>query len=241
MNADRHVTDLLPIYALGALEETEGIAVAQHLVVCHTCRVELASYEGVVSQLALAAPDAIPSAGLKRRLTDRIQTPPQEVPRPHLPWWRALADTLRRTSPEWGLASLALIIVLATSNLMLWQRVNRLGTAVAPTEMRIVALAGTDAAPAAVGTIVISGDGEYGTLIVDSLPPLDEEHQYQLWLIEDGQRTNGGVFSVNTEGYGALEVLSPAPLSHYSSFGITAEPAGGSPGPTGEKVLGSQL
>jgi anti-sigma-K factor RskA len=107
--------------------------------------------------------------------------------------------------------------------------------------MRVVALAGTEAAPAATGTIVISGDGEYGTLVVDGLPPLDAARQYQLWLIEDGQRTSGGVFSVSSEGYGAMEIASPEPLSRYSAFGITVEPAGGSPGPTGDKVLGSAL
>ena len=88
---------------------------------------------------------------------------------------------------------------------------------------------------------MVSTDGEHGTLVVDGLPALDEERQYQLWLIEDGQRTSGGVFSVNPEGYGSLWVLSPEPLSGYSAFGITIEPAGGSPGPTGAKVLGSTL
>jgi anti-sigma-K factor RskA len=61
------------------------------------------------------------------------------------------------------------------------------------------------------------------------------------WLIENGQRTSGGVFSVSQEGYGSLRVSSPQPLSNYSAFGITVEPVGGSPGPTGNKVLGSPL
>jgi anti-sigma-K factor RskA len=62
-----------------------------------------------------------------------------------------------------------------------------------------------------------------------------------LWLIQDGQRTSGGVFSVSDEGYGSLWISSPEPLATYSAFGITIEPAGGSPGPTGDKVLGSPL
>jgi anti-sigma-K factor RskA len=107
--------------------------------------------------------------------------------------------------------------------------------------MQVVAMVGTDAVPAAVGTLVISEDGEYGTLVVDGLPALDPDHQYQLWLIRDEQQTSGGVFSVNPEGYGALWISSPEPLSSYPVFGITIEPEGGSPGPTGDKVLGSSL
>ena len=84
-------------------------------------------------------------------------------------------------------------------------------------------------------------DGDHGTLVVDSLAPLGQDQQYQLWLIQDGERTDGGVFSVNPEGYGSLWVETPQPLSSYSAFGITIEPAGGSPGPTGDKVLGSAL
>ncbi len=127
------------------------------------------------------------------------------------------------------------------SNLLWWQQSNRHEPATAPESMQVVAMAGTEVAPDAEGTLVISGDGEYGTLVVDGLPALDQAHQYQLWLIRDGQRTSGGVFSVNEEGYGALLISSEAPLSSYPSFGITVEPAGGSPGPTGDKVLGGSL
>jgi anti-sigma-K factor RskA len=89
--------------------------------------------------------------------------------------------------------------------------------------------------------LVLSKDGEYGTLIVDGLPLKDETKEYQLWLIDDGLRTSGGVFSVSEEGYGYLEVSSQKPLVAYSEFGITTEPLGGSEGPTGEKVLGGEF
>ena len=56
-----------------------------------------------------------------------------------------------------------------------------------------------------------------------------------------GQRTSGGVFSVYDEGYGVLKIDAPEPLISYQNVGITIEPAGGSPGPTGERVLGGDL
>jgi anti-sigma-K factor RskA len=89
--------------------------------------------------------------------------------------------------------------------------------------------------------IVISLEGTHGTLVVDNLPPLEEDQQFQLWLVRDSQRASGGVFSVDEDGYGSVWVSSPEPLASYTGFGITIEPAGGSAGPTGEKVLGNDL
>jgi anti-sigma-K factor RskA len=62
-----------------------------------------------------------------------------------------------------------------------------------------------------------------------------------LWLINEGKRTSGGVFSVMDNGYGVLIVNSSKPLSTYQNFGITIEPFGGSSGPTGDKVLGGKI
>jgi len=135
--------------------------------------------------------------------------------------------------------SLLVILVLGVQNLMLRQKPDE--RRMTSGGMRIVALQNTEAAPDATGNLVISADGEHGTLVVDGLPPLGPALQYQLWLIKDEQRTNGGVFSVDDAGYGALWIYAPAPLSSYPAFGVTVEPAGGSPGPTGEKVLGGSL
>jgi anti-sigma-K factor RskA len=240
MSNELHVMDLLPAFALGSLDEEEAAQVAQHLLGCPTCRVQLKGYETVVGRLALAAPDAEPPPRLKRRVMDHIETPSREsVVGPRRAWWRKLASPFPRVTPVWAAASLALIALLIVSNLWWWQRTSREHQLVTSGGMRVIAMVGTDAAPAATGTLVISSDGEYGTLVVDGLPALDQDHQYQLWLIRDGQRTSGGVFSVNSEGYGALLLSSPQPLSSYPAFGITVEPAGGSPGPTGDKVLGS--
>jgi len=231
-----HVIELMPAYALDCLEDDEMFRVAEHLAGCPACRARLADYQAVVDQLALAAPDATPSPGLKQRLMARAQpASARAVQASAVPWRQRLAVFMQRAMPVWGVASLVLVLALAVSNLMLWQRVNQ------PAAMRTVALHGTGAAPKAMGILVISADGQEGALIVDGLPPLDEAHQYQIWLIEDGQRVSGGVFSVKADGYGMLWVSAPWPLTSYKALGITIEPAGGSPGPTGDKVLGGSL
>jgi anti-sigma-K factor RskA len=235
-----HVIELLPAYALGSLDEEEAIQVAEHLATCRACQAELLSYQAVADQLALAVPAAVPPSRLKQQILGQLQTPglgPTPASRPS--FWQRIAGLFQRAAPAWGIAALALIALLVLSNLWWWQRTTDGRPQITPGGMQVIAMAGTEAAPAAVGTLVISGDGEYGTLVVDGLPPLDKDHQYQLWLIRDGQRTSGGMFSVNLEGYGALWIASPEPLSSYPDFGITIEPQGGSPGPTGDKVLGT--
>jgi anti-sigma-K factor RskA len=240
MSNRMHVTELLPAYALGSLDEEEARQAAAHLAACPSCRAEFEPYAAVVDRLALAAPDAAPPSGLKERILGQLQTPHTgPATEPRRPWWQRLADLFRRPALAWGTASLILVGLLVLTNLWRWQQAPGQGRAAHPADMQTVALAATGAAPGASGILIISGDGEYGTLVVDGLPALDADHQYQLWLIRDGQRTSGGVFTVNPEGYGSLPVGSPEPLSSYPAFGITVEPAGGSPGPTGEKVLGA--
>jgi anti-sigma-K factor RskA len=138
------------------------------------------------------------------------------------------------------MVSLVLILVLGASNLFLWGRLNTLESR-QRASLRAVLLEGTAAAPNGTGLLVISLDGTHGTLVVDRLPVLSESQQYQLWLTRDGQRTSGGVFSVDEKGYKGMYIKSPEPLDSYTGVGITIEPAGGSPGPTGEKVLGGSL
>jgi anti-sigma-K factor RskA len=242
MSTNIHVFDLLPAYTLDCLDEEELVRVSEHLAVCAECRAELRSYQAVTDQLALAVPHAVPPTRLKRRLMDRIQpSHPTRDSQPGSSWWQRWTQFMQRTTPIWGLASLFLILVLVVGNLLLWQQMRQTETTPQVQAMRAVTLAGTQVAPGATGLVILSLDGRHGTLVVDGLPTLDPERQYQLWLIRDGQRTSGAVFSVSSDGYGSVWVSSPLPLSSYSAFGITIEPAGGSPGPTGDKVLGGTL
>ena len=243
MKAEFHVIELLPEYALGILEEGEAARVDEHLATCDLCRAELRAYRDAAGLLALSAEQVEPPPGVKAALMARVrqETREPEPPEARPTVWEKITGFFARLSPAWTVAGLALILLLAASNLLLWGEVNRLQQGIQPNEMRLIALSGTNAVPGASGLIVASTDGQHGTLVVDDLPVLDENHTYQLWLIKDGQRTSGGVFSVGPDGYGALWVTAPEPLLDYPNFGVTIEPSGGSPGPTGEKVLGGGL
>ncbi len=70
---EEHVTDLLPGYALGCLDEADLLKVARHLPHCAACRSELATYWAAADQLALAAPTLIPPPDLKNRMLQRVE------------------------------------------------------------------------------------------------------------------------------------------------------------------------
>lgn len=235
----QHVFDLIPEYTLGILDETEVKEVEHHLDSCQLCRVELQSYQNVVSEIPLAVKTIQPPSHLKEGVMELVRADRQVADKTNRfsPWDR-FRRTLVGSAPVWGAMSLVLVLILAVSNLVLWQRVNYLSSS--QQEMNAVAFKGTEATPQAVGMLVMSEEGDYGVLVVDGLPVLPDSQQYQLWLIEDGERTSGGVFSVNEEGYGTIIVSAQQPLLSYPAFGITIEPAGGSPGPTGIKVLGGE-
>jgi anti-sigma-K factor RskA len=241
MLPDDHVIDMIPGYALDCLNEEEKRQVTAHLSQCVHCREELEAYRRVVDELHQAVSPVEPPAGLKQQILSGVQ-PKQAAAGSDAPplSLQRLWNGLHRAAPVWAYASFVLVIVLAASNLWLLQHVNRLDAAI-PGEFRTISLAGFGKTPDATGLLVLSRDGNLGTLVVDGLPDLNAAQQYQLWLIKDGERTSGGVFSVSPAGYAALAIASNQPLKNFSAFGITIEPAGGSPAPTGEKVMGGSI
>jgi anti-sigma-K factor RskA len=238
-----HPSDLLPGYTLDCLEAEEATAVARHLAACQLCRAEMEAYQSVAHQLALVAPSSEPPPELRQRLLARVQLSRSSgsavAHRPRrIAGWPATgqAPAGRWRSLNWRTVLLLLVAILAAGNVLLWQQFSRLRQATPPRQ--VVGLSGTEVAPGASGVLVLTADGRQATLIVEGLPPLAAGEQYQLWLIQDGQRSNGGVFSVDPAGYHTMPVLAPQTITGYNAFGITIEPAGGSPGPTGPRVLG---
>jgi len=235
-----HVLDLLPAYATGSLDADELQRVDEHLLNCWICREESRAFQAVADELSFVLPAAEPSPELRDRLMQRVGSTRSKVPeRASRPV--SAPSFWQRLLPVWGVASLLLIVGLAASTFVLWQRVDNLKVATAPGGMRAVPLSATDAAPRATGFVLVSTDGEDGALIVDGLPPLGESEQYQLWLIRDGKRTSGAVFSTDEKHYGGTRIRAPRSLLEYSAVGITVEPAGGSPQPTGQQVLAGLL
>ena len=236
MSDETHVLDLLPAYALGSLEADEVRYVEEHLRNCSTCRAKANDWQTLAEQLSFATPIAIPPSNLRKRLMQRIQTVrSQQQPPPARP---AKQPRMQQLFPIWGLTSLCLIIALAVVNLSLWQRLNHLEFMTAPGGMWAVPLNG---ASGATGFLLIGADGMNGALVVDRLPPLQDDQKYQVWLTSDGQTVSGALFSTDEESYGWARIHVDKSIFEYSTIDVTIEPSEGSLRPTGTKVLDGLL
>jgi anti-sigma-K factor RskA len=241
-----HIMEIIPAYALGCLDAGEAASASRHLAGCEICQAELATYDAVVDVLPWAAPDVEPSQALKGRLLARVSSmaageketiqPPITTKPSGLSWWQQATGAFQSlvSGPRWRPVALLFVFALVVGNVLVWQQANQPD----PNSWRRIRLTGSEVVPEAMGIIYISADGRNGTLIVDQLPQLAPEQQYQLWLVKDGERASGAVFSVDNDGYRGLQIISTQPPQDFNAFGITIEPAGGSPGPTGDRVLG---
>ena len=231
-----HVTDSIPAFALDCLDPDEREQVARHLAGCPDCQAELRAYQSLVGELSLAVPESTPPRRLRQAILQKAIASPAPAVKVNQPGpFSRLGQFFHAALPVWGLVSLVLVLVLAATNFITWQQLQsrpNLDT------FHVITLSSPDPAQKATALLVISDAGKFGTLVTDNMKTLDSQQQYQLWLIKDGKRTSGGVFSVNSSGYGWLRVESQTSLLDFQSFGVTIEPKGGSPGPTGTKVLG---
>lgn len=231
---DKHPDDLLAAFALDCLDPQEKRAVTKHLAGCPECRNKLQLFEETASHLAYAVPALEPPPRLKNRLLQKCR------PRQEFSWFTTLLARWPRLIPTTSLAACVLAIFFASTSLLLWQQSGGLDSRTLA-NVQIVALQGTERMPSAVGQLLIDDKSGEGRLLVRAMQPLAATLQYQLWLIRDGQRTSGGVFSVAQSGRASLTIHSSLLLSQYDSLGVTIEPFGGSKGPTGHKVLGGKM
>jgi anti-sigma factor RsiW len=238
MNEHDHISDLLPAYALNTLDPDEAALAKAHLEKCEFCRSELEGYYSTSENLVLAAPIYQPPEDLRDKIIKAVSRADSSVPSGFN--WEKIKVSFQALPAAWVIMGL-LVLVLAVSNLFLWRQVNMLRTSADDTYFMTVVLQGTEVAPLASGMIIINPSGQHGTLVVDGLPYLESSSEYQLWLIRNGTRTSGGTFSVNEQGYASIRIYAHDPLVSYPGFGVTIEPTGGSPGPTGDRVLGGEL
>ncbi len=234
-----HVIDLLPAFVLDALTDDEMSQVSEHLAGCPSCQNEFAQLQQVVDELSLAAVQSRPAPELKQKLmasihSRRIKTVSNTRPAPNV---QSLLVFLRGHLAALGVA---LILLLLVGNLFLWRQLN-LTLQQTSTPMRVITLNGSQFSPQAIGTLVINPNDQYFTLVVDRLSSLEADKQYQVWLIKGTEHTSAGVFSVDQNGYALLQIQAPMSLSQYDAIGISIEPWGGSPKPTGPNVLHGYL
>ncbi len=239
---DKHTAfkEGLAAYALDALDAREIPSLEVHLRTCKSCTADLAAYRRVTGGLLSALPPKAPPAAIKRNLQLQLA--------------HERRSTIQPSKWSWGrFAVAAAFVLLIGLSLLSLLQVNALRQEQADLDARSTAVQTAIAMLAYPGTQVVSFDqnGVAGSLLVDKqrnllavfawhLPPTPVAKVYQIWLVDpQGNRTSGG-FIAPEAGYpfSMTVIQSPAPLAGFTSMGITLEPQGGSPGPTGPKVVG---
>jgi anti-sigma-K factor RskA len=226
----------LAAYALGALDADDARALQAHLQTCESCRARLAGYQRLSAGLLAALPPRPPSRNLKRTLVQHLEG----RARPKSGW-------------RFGQAALAAALMLMlVLNLFTTFQVYSLKQeqteftgqyGLEQTAIAMLAYPSTQ-------SITFDQSGISGSLLVDkkrnllaifawNLPRPPAGRTYQMWLIDpQGDRSSGGfLIPEGDEPFVMAVIASPAPLTGFVGLGITIEPAGGSPTPTGPKVL----
>ena len=234
---DSHITfkENLSAYSLGALDADETIALESHLQTCESCRVELAEYQRISTGLLSALPPRPPRPALKRILQKRLAKP--------RPQFKFSFGQIAVTS------AFILLIALNIASLLqiysLKQQQAELSNQHYSEQTAIAMLAYPGTQP-----ISFDQNGISGSLLMDNnrnllavfawhLPPAPAGKTYQMWLIDaKGDRTSGGLLAPDADQPFVMAVVtSSMPLTNFTGLGVTLEPSGGSPQPTGPKVL----
>lgn len=244
------VREMLPAYALDALDADERQALEDGLARYPDLRAELAQLGGVAYGLGAGVPQRIPPAALKAQLLAQAapNTAPAPAPTPRPTWWQRFKDALSNTSLAPKLATAALVLAALFVGLQAVMMAARPpGTVLPQTAQTVLAnstqsvqLNGTDKAPGATATIHYRPEDKVAALQVTNLPPVSDAQSYQLWLVNDeGFRWSGAVFNTGPAGDSLVLVNCAQPMETIARFGVSIEPAGGSDSPTGPGVLRS--
>jgi anti-sigma-K factor RskA len=227
VNDDIH--DLSGAYALDALDDIERARFATHLAKCPTCQRDVADFRAAATHLGRAVAEP-PPAALRASVLGAIGEVRQERPGPPP---RRQRHTARWVTLAAGVAAALVIGVLTTQ--LLDVRHDR-----DDTEQIAEVLTAPDAAFMQLHGDVGSGRMAWSpslgrsVLVLDGLPTLASDRDYQLWFVVGGEQIPVEVFHPDDHRIVAATPDLPAGLE---ALGITEEPAGGSPAPTGPMLL----
>lgn len=217
MSECEQARELLPAYSIGATDDAETRLVDSQLARCPELVEELARLRGVSDALAYDVPQVEPPPHMLDQLLSSA---------------RASKPAPKRQRRVW-IAAAAAVAALVLINNLYW--ITRLNASAVRTLDLPTAINGetTDAA----GRVIWSGTTSEAVLIAANFPMLDAEQTYQAWVRRGETVTSLGIFRVDETGSGLL-VFDAARLNEpFEVLGVTTEPAGGSPSPTGDPVV----
>jgi anti-sigma-K factor RskA len=229
--------------SVGSLNGGDEAALEQHLAGCADCRRVAGEYMAAAARLPLALEPVPPPPALRGRLMRAVYAEAAASGRRAAPpkppsWWRRMWAGVP-VSRGWTAAAAAAAV--AVIGLATWTGVNR---QTAPPRSVSVALVATSAAPQAHAQLTYTSGGSQAVLTATGLPGptavAGHSAVYEVWMIG----ANGVAVAAAYLGQGPDGTWSAViheDMGAYTSVAATVEPPGGSPQPTGVKVIQGSL
>ncbi len=218
-------------YVLDALDDDERRRFEEHMERCAACREEVADLVEVTGALAASVAEPVPDS-LRARVLTEVESTRQETP---------LAG--RRPSHRWRrlatVAAAAALLAVAVLGVSLWRQAEGQLT---EAEELVAITAAADGQrtvlESEIGTLQVIVSESRGRMAVvgDEVPDPGDDRTYELWYITDDGPTSAGTFRPDD---GSVQVVVDAQPA--DQVGITEEPDGGSPAPTGPILASGAL
>ena len=214
--------DLAAPYALDALDGDERARYEAHLTQCATCRRDVGRFSESIAAFAEAGAVA-PPAHLKERVMASIEAaahPDVIIP---------LRHPRRSRLTAFAVAAL-FALILATIAIAQSSGAASIEDVLAAGDARTFEVTTKEIA----ATFVYSPSHDAGVFQSDTLAAPTPGTVYELWLIGDAGPTPAGLFVPGKSGRSValVEAVEPGLV-----LGLTLEPDGGSPQPTGEVLF----
>ena len=242
--ADLHT--LTGAYAAHALPADESREFERHLALCPACTLEVQEFRAALARLG-AAETITPPAELKARVMAGIgsvrQLGPGGDPDRDEPPAAGRRSRFARSWPKFALAASVAVAVglggVAVNEHQAAQRAEQQSAQVQEQSLAFSSLltapdarTTTATAGSGVGTAVWSQSRGQAGFLAGNLPALPQGKTYQLWFDDSGTMRPAGLLASSN---GA--VLLSGPINGAAGIGVTVEPSGGSPSPTGAPVM----
>lgn len=256
------IEELLEFYALGAINEADRQLVEAYLEEHPEARQQVEEMKRAIAALPYSVAPVEPAPRSKELLMKRVSADQRLTPaariQPSSPAGRRWENFFRALSL--GAAALAILwavilnaqvaglrseivalrqVLAAQSNSI--EQINAALPQLTASQLMTVSISGTDIQPQAKGQLIADPDSQSAVLVITDLPPPQAGRSYQVWLIEGETPQSAGLLSVDETGRGLLVLTTETEIGSFDALGISIEPEEGSPQPTGEIVVLSNL
>ena len=227
--SNHDMLDLVPLYALDALEGDELRDFAEHLETCPDCQAALDEQQTVAANLVHDEPA---SDQIWDRISAAISTEGESES-------NVVEISPRAGNPWTWIAAIAAAVALVFAAIVIVDNISEeglSGDSIVAAAERLADEPGTIVEDflvedASVARVILSADGRGFVIPTEELEPLEQSRTYQLWVIND----NEDVISAGVLGN------DPAPATftwtgEVSGFALTREVAGGVVSSAGDVV-----